>query len=191
MVVHFVGSKSRIQQELPYYRAILSSIRKMGHEVAHDWVEEASTLDEASQLKQEAQIWGQIDKSNQSAIAKADVIIVEGTSRSFFSGYQTAQAMLEKKPILILTRDKSAVAVSGLSTPTGFVKSVVYNLDTLEEILADFLKENTIHTRDLRFNFYLDRATYTYLRWMAAKTGKTKAEIIRSMLKREMNKTDE
>lgn len=191
MVVHFVGSKSCIQQELPYYRAIMFAVKKLGHEVARDWVEEINALAETGKLKHEAETWREVDKNNAAAIAKADVIIVEGTAKTFFSGYQTAQAMSQKKPILILTRDKSAIAISGLSTPTGFVKSVVYDLGTLEEILADFLKENTIHTRDLRFNFYLDRATYTYLRRMSAKTGKTKAEIIRSMLKREMNETDE
>ena len=190
MVVHFIGSKSRIHDELPYYRAIVSTVKKLGHEFARDWVEEVNSLAKHGKLKKEAETWGQVDKDNAAAIANADVIIVEGTAKSFFSGYQVAQAALQKKPILILTRDESAVAISGLSTPTGFVKSVVYNLDTLKPILGDFLKENTIETRDLRFNFYLDRSTYTYLRWMSAKTGKTKAEIIRSMLQREMNKTE-
>jgi len=191
MIVHFIGSKSRIQEELPYYRAIVSAVKGLGHEFAREWVEEANDLAKEGKLKKEAETWGQVDENNAVALAKADVVIVEGTTKSFFSGYQVAQAASQKKPILILTRDKSAVAISGLSTPTGFVKSVVYNLDNVEAILSEFLQENTIETRDLRFNFYLDRATYTYLRWMSAKTGKTKAQVIRSLLEREMNKTDE
>ncbi|HSX43286.1 MAG TPA: hypothetical protein VLF59_04320 [Candidatus Saccharimonadales bacterium] len=191
MIVHFIGSKSRIKEEVQYYRAIVSAIKGLGHEIARDWVEEINDLAKDGKLKKEAETWSEVDKNNAAAIAKADVIIVEGTAKSFFSGYQVAQAASQKKPILILTRDKSAVAISGLSTPTGFVKSVAYNLDNVESILDEFLQENTIETRDLRFNFYLDRATYTYLRWMSAKTGKTKAQVIRSMLEREMNKTDE
>lgn len=55
-------------------------------------------------------------------------------------------------------------------------------------IVKEFLEENVIDTKDLRFNFFLDRPTYNYLRWMSSKTGKTKAEIVRSLLQKEMNK---
>jgi len=191
MIVHFIGSKSEIKEELPYYRAILAKVRELGHEIARDWIEEVHSLAQHGRLKKETESWNQIDKENTDAIASSDVIIVEVTAKSFFAGYQVAQAVLQKRPVLILTRDDSALAISGLSTPTGFVKSVVYDLDSLESILSDFLKEHTIKTRDLRFNFYLDRTTYAYLHWMAAKTGKTKAQVIRSMLEREMSKPED
>jgi hypothetical protein len=187
MIVHFIGSKSEIHKELPYYRAIISSVKSQGHTIAKEWVEEVNTLAGHGKLKKEAESWAQVDKDHMTAIAKADVMIVDCTAKSFFSGYHVAQAAAQKKPLLILTRDKSPVAISGLSTPSGFIKSVVYDLKNIDSIVQEFLSENTIDTKDLRFNFYLDRPTYTYLRWMSEKTNKTKAEVIRSLLQREMN----
>ncbi|HEY5806051.1 MAG TPA: hypothetical protein VIS56_01530 [Candidatus Saccharimonadales bacterium] len=186
MIVHFIGSKSEIREELPYYRAIISCIKSQGHTIAKEWVEEVNALAEQGKFKREAESWAQVDKDNMAALAKADVIIVDCTAKSFFSGYQVAQATAQKKPVLVLTRDKSPVAISGLSTPSGFIKSVVYELENINNIVQEFLSENTIETKDLRFNFYLDRQTYTYLRWMSETTKKTKAEVIRSLLQREM-----
>lgn len=191
MVVHFIGSRSHLSEEIGYYRKIVEFIKASGNALAYEWVEDVyQIVDKGGLLKHEAETWDQIDKRNANAISEADVVIVEGTAKSFFSGYQVAQAAAQKKPLLILTRDKSPVAISGLSTPTGFIKSVVYSKATLEDVLREFLSENTIETKDLRFNFFLDRQTYNYLRWMSLKTGKTKAQIVRSLLQKEMNKED-
>jgi hypothetical protein len=190
MIVHFIGSRSKIQDHIVYYRAIEACIKDLGHTLATDWIEESYTLAKKGQLKKESKSWAEVDKENAAAVAQSDVVIAEVTSKSFFAGFQVAQAAAQKKPILILTRDKSAVAVSGLSTPTGFVKSVTYDDKTLESAVKDFLDENIIDTKDLRFNFFLDRPTYNYLRWKSSKTGKTKAEIVRALLQREMERED-
>ena len=190
MLVHFIGSRSKILNEINYYRPVLESIKKAGHTIAYDWVEDVYALAQKGKLKKENESWAEVDNDNEAALTKADVVIVEGTSKSFFAGYQVAKAAQLKKPILILTRDNSPVAISGLSTPSGFIKSVAYNQKELDSIIADFLQENTIDTKELRFNFFLDRQSYNYLRWVSSKTGKTKAQIIRSLLQKEMNKDD-
>jgi hypothetical protein len=191
MIVHFIGSRSHIAEEVKYYRRIVDCIKGEGHTVPHDWIEEMYVLSQQGKLKKDDQSWSEVDQDHASAIAQADVIIVEATSRGFFEGYEASQAAYQKKPMLILTRDTSAVGISGLTTPTGFVKSVTYEAENLEEIVREFLAENIIDTKDLRFNFFLDRKTYTYLRWVSSKTGKTKAQIVRSLLQKEMNKDDE
>ena len=190
MVVHFIGSRSHITEEISNYRAIILRVREEGHTIAHDWIEETFVLVQQGKLKKDTQTWSEVDKDHATAIARADVVIVEGTSRGFFEGYEVAQAAFQKKPILILNRDTSPLGISGLSTPTGFVKSVTYDRKDLDEILRDFLAENALETKDLRFNFFLDRQTFNYLRWMSSKTGKTKAEIVRTLLQKEMNKDD-
>jgi hypothetical protein len=190
MIVHFIASKSHIREELPYYRAITHAIKKHGHHLAKDWVEEVHDLSKDGQLKKKNETWKEADRENVAAISSADVIIVEATSRSFFAGYQVAQAVQQKKPLLALIHEEAYGSVAGISTPFGFVKSVVYNLETIDEIIGEFLSENTIETKDLRFNFILDRQTYTYLRWMSEKTGKSKGEVIRSMIYNEMQKED-
>lgn len=191
MVVHFIGSKSYIADQIAYYRIITACIKDMGHELASNWAEEVYALADKGLLKRDTESWGQVDKQNAVAITKSDVVIVETTTKSFFAGYQASQAAAQKKPLLLLTRDQPPLAISGLSTPTGFVKSVTYTKETLSGIVKEFLEENVIDTKDLRFNFFLDRPTYNYLRWMSSKTGKTKAEIVRSLLQKEMNKDND
>lgn len=188
MVVHFIGSRSNILKEIEHYRKIVAHIKKSGHTLAYDWVEAVYGLGQQGRLKKDTESWDEIDKQNARAISEADVIVLEGTVKSFFAGYQVAQAASQKKPLLVLTRDESPVAISGLSTPTGFIKSVTYKDDNLETLLKEFLDENTIETKDLRFNFYLDRQTYNYLRWMSSKAGTTKAQYVRSLIQKDMHK---
>lgn len=190
MRVHFVGSRSNIIDQIAYYRMIVASVQGLGHTIAHNWMEDAYTLVQQGKLKDDSESWSQVDDDNATALSQADVVIIEATSKSFFSGYQASQAASQKKPLLILTRDDSPVAISGLSTPTGFVKSVTYNKESLQSIIKDFLNENVLETKDLRFNFFLDRQTYNYLRWMSSKTGKTKAQIMRSLLQKEMDSSE-
>lgn len=188
MIVHLIGSRSNIKDEIDYYRLIIKIVKSSGHELAYDWVEDVYALAQKGQLKKQDQSWGEVDKNNEAALSKADIVIVECTTKSFFAGFQVSQAASQKKPILLLTRDLSPVAISGLSTPIGFVKSVAYKKDELKSIVTEFIDENMIDTKELRFNFVLDRPTYNYLRWTSSKTGKTKAEIIRSLIHKEMNK---
>jgi hypothetical protein len=62
-----------------------------------------------------------------------------------------------------------------------------YTSDNVDEILTTFLRDNDISTKDMRFNFFIDRPIYNYLRWSALRTGKTKAEILRNLVQREID----
>jgi hypothetical protein len=62
-----------------------------------------------------------------------------------------------------------------------------YNEKNLEGIMREFFVENDIQTKDMRFNFFIDRPIYNYLRWTSLKTGKTKAEILRELVEREID----
>ena len=57
-------------------------------------------------------------------------------------------------------------------------------------MVEKFLNENDIQSKDMRFNFFIDRKIYNYLRWAAFKTGKTKAEILRDLVQNEIEKQD-
>lgn len=189
MLVHFIGSKSGIKEELPYYNAIIQCIVDGGNRVSRNWVKELHSLGN-DKLKNDYQTWAQVDDENSRALAGSDVVIMEGTVKSFFAGFQAAQAIAQKKPILILTRENIPVSIAGLNTPSGFIRSVTYNLASIRLIIDGFLNDNTITTKDLRFNFYLDRSTYRFLQWTSEVTGMTKSEIIRTTLRNEMRKTN-
>lgn len=190
MIIHFLGSRSKIDREIDYYRRIVSYIEAQGHTLAYDWLDDTYGAAQEGRLKKRAETWSEIDRRNTEALSHADIVVVEATAKGFFAGYRVALAIVQKKPLLLLTRDKSPLAISGLSTPSGFIKSTTYDDSNLETILEEFLSENVFETKDLRFNFVLDRQTYNYLRWMSSKTGKTKAQIIRNLLQKEMSEDD-
>jgi hypothetical protein len=92
-----------------------------------------------------------------------------------------------KKPILVLNREgvEKSFFASGIETGIDYRK---YTQSTVNEILITFLKNNDIAIKDMRFNFFIDRPIYNYLRWAAQKTGKTKAEILRELVQNEIEK---
>lgn len=189
MKVHFIASRQTLENDIEQLRNSIDFIKKSGHAIAHDWIEEAFKREVQARIP--AADWNQIYQDNLGAIAQADVIVAEATYENFAIGYQVASAVQQKKPVLVLrheTADKNAF-VTGVED--GWVKHRQYSSSTnLEEILHDFLKENDISTKDMRFNFFIDRAIYNYLRWAALKTGKTKAEILRELVQREIEQKD-
>lgn len=160
-----------------------------GHSLALDWIEKAYSRLNAKEMREEVD-WSEIYKENLEVIAKADVIIAETSYENFGVGYQVAVAVQQKKPVLLIrheTADKNAFATG---VEDGWVKRKEYTNENLKDILDQFLKDNDIQAKDMRFNFFIDRPIYNYLRWAAFKTGKTKAEILRELVAREIDKNN-
>lgn len=185
MLIHLVGSRSEITQHFVYLHRIIKVIKDEGHELIDDWVVRAYRGETKENKKYETADWKAIYKENVEALNKADVVVVEASVPSFGVGYQVAMAEKMKKPILILNRegvDRSFFA-RGMGDGIEFRQ---YNKDNLHKYVRRFLRENDIHVKDMRFNFFIDRQIYNYLRYSALKTGKTKAEILRGLVEREI-----
>jgi hypothetical protein len=193
MNVHFIGSRSNIESEVEYYRSIVEYLKSKGHTLISDWVEDTykyvkDTGDRS--MDQGSFDWKKVDTDDAAAIARADVVIVEATKKSFFMGYRMAQAIQQKKPTLIMYRDNSFPGAADLGNAANLVYAVEYTKDNIEKVLGKFIEENTINTKDMRFNFFIDRPIYNYLRWAAFKTGRTKAEVLRELVQREIKNRD-
>lgn len=64
-----------------------------------------------------------------------------------------------------------------------------YNTEQeLEGIVNRFIRANTISTKDLRFNFFIDRSIYNHLREISYETGQNKSEIIRKLIEQDIEK---
>jgi hypothetical protein len=188
MYVYFIGSKSHIKQDAAYMREILNIVREEGHEITRDWIDEAYDS-VVSGEKQEKLDWRKIHQANADALSKADVAIVDATRRSYSVGFQVATAIHQKKPVLVLTRNNALAGTFGSGVQSDFVQHLNYtDTDTLRKGIADFLRDNTMDSKDLRFNFFIDRQIHNYLRWASYSSGKTKSEIIRELIEREINK---
>lgn len=185
MLVHIVGSRGKLDEDMKYLRSIAKLIKAEGHELVNNWVDE-SLGDVNSDDYNEKFDWALLYKESMEALSRADAVVAETSNPSFSVGYQVAQAVAMKKPILVLNRegvDKSFFA-SGIEVGIEYQK---YTPETVEAILNKWLRDNDIGTKDMRFNFFIDRAIYNYLRWTALKTGKTKAEVLRNLVEREID----
>lgn len=183
--VHLIASRGNVQENVESLRRIIDIVKQEKHEIARDWVNSAYEKYEKKQTG--ALDWPEIYRLNLETIAKADIIIAETTYNSFGVGYQVAVAVQQKKPTLLLRHDDAKVDAFATGIVDPWVKSVSYNAENLDTIIRSFLEENDITTKDMRFNFFIDRPIYNYLRWSAFKTGKTKAEILRELVQKEID----
>jgi hypothetical protein len=172
MVVHIVGAPEKGITESKTV-LISSLIKGWGHELAHDWTLSTSRLG----LQQTV-----------SAISRSDVVVIEASDNGFGLGYLTSTAELQRKPVLLLVSRAAGNKPRLGELENFYIKPAVYDDDTLETVLKSFLDDNDIPIKDMRFNFYIDRAIYQYLRNTALATGKTKAEILRELVLREIEK---
>lgn len=187
MKIHLIGSRYELPENLDSLRKIVEVIHGEGHELVEDWVEPTYQLIKKGKTVPDLD-WRSIYINSIDAVHKADVVIAESSVPSFSVGYQVATAMQIKKPILILNKQGMAAA----PFPRGIEQGVAfqeYDDKGLKEIVTAFLKDNDIQLKDMRFNFFIDRPIYNYLRWAAHRTGKTKAEILRDLVAREIEKT--
>lgn len=184
MIIHLAGSSRNIDKDYSLYRAIVAAIAACGGSLARDWIEPAH---KTHSLKEGAD-WKSTVADTLSAISQADLVIIEASAGEYLQGYETAVAVQQKKPTLVVSRHKaSKTPASGLRNrllTTAHYRSE----EDLSQIVKDFIIANTIATKDLRFNMFIDRPIYNFLRSVSYETGKNKSEIIRELINREINK---
>lgn len=189
MLVHFAAPQQNILEEIEHYRKIVKTIHEHGDSLTRDWLEPAFEV--ASKKGDFTGLdWQAVYKENMEALARADVVIADVTLSNFAIGYMVAVGVQQKKPTLVLYKEKSVVGTMASGMDESLVTLQEYDEKNLEEVVSNFLEKNRIDTKDMRFNFFIDRPIYNYLRWAAYKTGKTKAEILRELVAREIDKSN-
>lgn len=187
MKVHFITSRPTLQNDIEVLRQVVKIVKASGNTIALDWIEEAYGL---LQEQKPGGDWKDIYRRNLAAIAQADVVMAETSHENFAVGYQVAVAVQQKKPVLLVRHKQAEKNAFATGVEDGWVKHAEYDGENLQTIIESFLEENSIQSKDMRFNFFIDRKIYNYLRWAAFKTGKTKAEILRELVQREIEKKD-
>lgn len=190
MLVHFIAPQSNLDKEIEDLRKIVLAIHKEGHVLARDWLEPAYMKFSKSHRGENID-WSEVYKANIEAIPKCDVLIAEVTTKSLGVGYQIGVAVSQKKPILLLRKNGEDRESLLEGVDHHYIKKAEYNDNNLDEIVTSFLKENDMPAKDMRFNFFIDRPIYNYLKWKSLQTGKTKAEILRELVLREIGKDED
>jgi len=187
MIIHLTGSSRYLEEDLPYLQKITQLVAQNGCTLANDWVEDARARTDSTNPAD----WPAIMNDMFEAISRSDIMIVEGTRYGFMQGYQTALALLQKKPVLIVSReplvDRSIMGVKNRLLTVEKYDS----LHDLEAVVTSFIKANTISTKDLRFNMFIDRPIYNHLRNLSYESGKNRSEIIRDLIYKDMRKKDD
>lgn len=187
MTIHFAASRQNLEAEYEHLSSIAKIIKNSGHTFAREWLEEEYDFVRSDRQRSEEE-WKAINQENLAALSRADLVIIEASARSFSMGYQVATAIHQKKPTLVLTRNNSLSGTFGSGIVSDLVRIVDIRTHNLAETIESFIKDNTIETKDMRFNFFINRQIYNYLRWASFKTGKTKAEVLRELVEREIEK---
>jgi hypothetical protein len=192
MIIQVIGNSKNFEQDLPFYQAITDTIHSSGAVVARDWIAAVRSRTENGTLRNRTEIeWDDVHKENEEAISRADIVIIEATNYGFPEGFYTSQALQQKKPVLLVTREEiRGRLVHGIKHK--LLSTQHYDdKDDLVKTVTKFVKANTIATKDLRFNFFIDRQIYSYLREVSYETGKNKSEIIRELLEQEIDKQEQ
>ena len=187
---HFIASTGHIQTDITDYRLILDALKKHNVELTSEWLDKAHERAMSNPKDGDGDNWGGIYRENLDAISRADIILAEVSKSSFLVGFQVASALQMKKPVLLLSTHTQADGALGLSLNEEIIRFCQYTSKSIDKIVGDFIEENRMGAKDIRFNFFIDRKILNYLNWAAFQTGETKSEIIRKLLEQEIDKTN-
>lgn len=180
--VHVTGSTHKLDDDLPFLHAITKTVHACNAVVSQDWLSEISV----SPTKDAD--WETVLNDNLASIRKSDLVIIEATQGRFSQGLQAYTAAQYKRPTLIVTRTAtSGHFISGVASKLITIKRYSTE-EELNAIVAEFITQNSIPEKDLRFNMILDRRIYKYLRDTSYETGKNKSQIIRGLLEKDLKK---
>jgi hypothetical protein len=106
MKIVFTASNFKLEDNIDNFRKIIAIIKQKDCTLVREWMDEdinfRKTGKEYSPSERQS-IWSEVKDS----ILKADLIIVEGSNDTFSMGYQTAFALNNKKPVLVITNSLS------------------------------------------------------------------------------------
>lgn len=187
MLVHFSASSRQIEKDIYLYRKIINAIRIAGHAISHDWIETAWLMTQGKGRDGEGWDLNTIALEVEAGIEAAEVAVIEATGVSTLGvGYELALALQRKKPTLVLIDERNTQGSYAIALRHDFLTIKTYDNDNLEKVITDFLDENIVNNKELRFNFVIDRKIYNHLRVKSFRTGRTKAEILRDLLEGDM-----
>jgi hypothetical protein len=190
MKAHFIASGTNLESDIKTYRQIVKILYKCNVPLTHEWVEQAYSRIKSEKRTEENISWKNEYRTNIEAISKADIVIAEISRKSFLVGFQVASALQLKKPILLLSSHDEVETAIGASLNEDIIKFVKYTRNNLEDKIVEFINENSVRAKNLRFNFFIDRKILNYLNWASLRTGDTKSEVIRKLLIKEISNSE-
>lgn len=180
-----------MKRDIGGFRHIVEKLKTLDVTIKNDWLEIAhlrASLPDHMWERVGLDIPSIVTHAER-AIHECDVLVAEVSGQSTFGvGYEVAYALQLKKPVLALVRAEQFAHSYSIGIANKLLTTASYTEENLETILEDFIKDNRISNKDLRFNFVIDSKIYNHLRARSHESGKTKAEFVRDLLEDDMKK---
>jgi nucleoside 2-deoxyribosyltransferase len=190
MILYFSASSRSIDKDIEVYRRILHKLYELEHVLVNDWIEVAYHRAGRFVDSNNGQVgWNIVDivRNAEVGIEQAEAVIAEVSGGSTFGvGFEVSHALRSKKPVLCLIKEEEQKNSYAAGLKSDLLTIKFYNEKNLDTIVEQFIKENTLKLKDLRFNFVMDRRAYNHLRSKSFELGKTKAEVLRDLLLRDI-----
>lgn len=190
MNIFFTCSTSALLENYKRYNRFIKAIKEAGHKISDEWVDEAKYNISIGNL-------GDTDAFYQrklEAIYNSDLLIAEGTIKSFTVGHQITIALTRSIPVLFFYQENKKTAkssyVEGIKS-IWLTKASYRNDNEAIQLMLDFIKTYSNKNKKYRFNLVLTQAENAFLESQMKKLNISKTEIIRSLIKKEMNVDNE
>jgi hypothetical protein len=185
MKIFFGGSLIGFNKSRDLYLGVRNEIVKQGNILTRDWVTE--------------EIKGVVTKISdmmiltKKAIENSDAVIIESTNSVASVGLQIRFSVERGLPSLVLIQDdvlETALLESYFIEEKyhKYIKVKKYDVDSLEEIISDFLYWARTNRKIVRFNLEIEKGQDDYLKALAKQNKTSKSEEIRSLITKEMIK---
>jgi hypothetical protein len=172
------------------YMNIRKELIDAGCILLFDWIPETDKYIQAhGHPERERDIQG-IFKKIVEAINKCDVSIEEYTVPNFSSSHQISLSLARQKPTLVLKQKNpnhgwNNSYIDAVSSPLLIVRE--YKGEEYKDIIKEFLGEFKNGYGQERYNFVLDRREKYYLDWASEKYSKSRSELLRDLIEKQMS----
>lgn len=191
MKVWFGCTSHEWEKHRERYIAIRKEIIKEDNILLFDWIPETDKYIQEHGSAQKDRNIKSIFKKVVEAINKCDISIEEYTVPSFSSSHQINLSLTCRKPVLVL-REKtpnpewSNSYIDAVESPLLFLKEYQTQEECIQ-IVREFLGKFKNGYGQERYNFVLDKRQNYYLDWASDKYSKSRSEILRGLIEKEMD----
>lgn len=194
MRVYFNASLVGKEKYSEEYKTTIEIVKKLGHKSFTYQVMERDYREVSKQTRRKHE---EDFRKARSRIERSDVMIVEATYPSSIGvGHTMTIALDMYKPILVLYQAASPHGPHGLliGDPNRLLTVRKYSLKDikkLEKTIKIFLQRAEKKLLKKRFNFMLDKTQEDYLGWISKKQNISKANFIRMLIDKSIDKDKE
>jgi hypothetical protein len=177
MKIYFSATVTDNSDLKKMYKLIKDYLAKEGHKVFEYGSDQIDPSELAERSDNEiSQTFKDLDKY----LRNADILIADISLSSVGIGYEISQAIMMKKPVLVLKYQKSnfepLATIEG--NKSAYLRYKVYNESSIEYVLKNFLIEakDKVNTK---FILIIPAEIDRYLEWNVREKGVSKAEVTR------------